>query len=262
MLSTLQDVLQFAPELPRCVTDDLAAAQRDGERLLRMVDSLLEFARLDDGRQRLHYQPTDLAALTAEVACMFADAARAAGLTLTVDAPTLAEPVWVDPQIWEKVVAHLVSNALKFTWEGGVDVRLRALPKHVELLVRDSGVGIPTGQLSEVLKRFHQVPDSIGRSRGGVGIGLALVDEWVRRHHGRIRVTSAEGVGTTVTVWMPTGRRRASFSGNDEPATTGLVAAAMAAEARHWAEPREDAATDPPTVAQPVTAFGDDTSTA
>ncbi len=140
--------------------------------------------------------------------------------------------------MWEKVVSNLVSNALKFTWTGGVQVTLRALPKHAELVVRDTGAGIPAEHVPHVLKRFHRVPGSRGRTHEGAGIGLALVDELVRRHQGRVRVTSTEGAGTTVTVWVPLGARPAQ-AGSGDAIPTGEVAAGMAQEASSWNAARE-----------------------
>jgi PAS domain S-box-containing protein len=234
MLGPLEDLLQNPADPILARRDDIELMQRNARRLLRLVGTLLDFSESRNGRLPARFTPLDLAALTTDIASAFHGAAEAAGLKLAVESPPLPEPVWVDPEMWEKIVANLVANALKFTWEGRVDVTLRALPKHAELVVRDTGVGIPAEQLPYVFQRFHRVPDTSGRSNEGAGIGLALVDELVRRQHGRVRVTSEEGAGSTFTVWLPLGRRPASEPPPGRRRRTGRIAAAMAEEAMHW----------------------------
>ncbi|MFI5911965.1 chemotaxis protein CheB [Dactylosporangium sp. NPDC051541] len=237
MLAPLEELLQQAGDPIPARRGDVELVQRSARRLLRLVDTLLELAPAEPGRQGPQYAATDLAALTADTALTFRNAAEAAGLKLVVDAAPLPAPVSVDPQMWEKIVANLVANALKFTWDGKIEVVLRTLPKHTELVVRDSGVGIPAEHLPYVFKRFHRVPETHGRSNEGAGIGLALVEELVRRHHGRARVTSEEGRGSTFTVWLPL-IRRADRPG--PPARAGGLAAAMAEEAAQWDHVREE----------------------
>jgi signal transduction histidine kinase/CheY-like chemotaxis protein len=232
LLAPLQQALRRVEELPPDVVTDLEVAERNARRLLRLVGSLLDFSQLEAGRLNARFVPTDLTVLTTEIASMFSGAAEAAGLKLVVDVHTLPELVWVDREMWEKVVSNLVSNALKFTWEGTVEVSLRALPKHAELVVRDTGVGIPADQLPHVFKRFHRVLQTRGRTYEGAGIGLALVHELVR-HHGRVRATSCDA-GTTLTAWLPFGRRPQRDVQAPPSPRAGNVAAAMADEARHW----------------------------
>jgi PAS domain S-box-containing protein len=239
LVAPLQEALRRVEELPPDLVTDLEVAERNARRLLRLVGALLDFSQLEAGWLHARFVPTDLRVLTTEIASMFRSAAESAGLKLVVDARPLPELVWVDREMWEKVVSNLVSNALKFTWEGTVEVSLRALPKHAELVVRDTGVGIPADQLPHVFKRFHRVEGIRGRTHEGAGIGLSLVDELVRRHSGRVRATSTDA-GTTITVWLPFGRRPQ----RDEDATpglrTGTVAASMAEEARQWDAARAD----------------------
>ncbi|MEW9552516.1 chemotaxis protein CheB [Nonomuraea sp. NPDC050783] len=210
---------------------------RNTRRLLRLVDTLLDFSQIEAGRMRARFAPTDLAALTAEITAMFHSAAEAADLKLTLDAPPLPEPIWVDAEMWEKTLSNLLSNALKYTWTGTVGVTLRALAQHAELVVRDTGVGIPAEELPHVFERFHRVRGAGGRSHEGAGIGLALVQELVRIHHGRVRVTSHVGEGTTVTVWVPRGARpriQDTSRPADRAAPAGSLATALAGEAARW----------------------------
>ncbi len=187
LLGPLDAALAHAGGLPRGVVADLELAHRNALRLLRMVQSLFDFSQAEVGRRRGSFVPTDLSTLTRELAGIFRSAADAAGLELVVDCPPLPEPVWVDPVMWERIVSNLLSNALKFTLQGQVGVSLRLLPSHAELVVSDTGSGIPEADVPHVFERFHRVEGVPARTREGTGIGLALVDDLVRLHHGRVR---------------------------------------------------------------------------
>jgi len=206
MLGPLEDELaeRTAP-LPTPRRERLATAHRNSLRLLKLVNTLLDFSRIEAGRAQASYQPTDLAALTAELAGMFRSATESAGLTLTVDCPSLPEPVFVDRDMWEKVVLNLISNAFKHTFTGGIRVALRWCGDHVELGVADSGVGIPAADLPRLFERFHQVKGARSRTHEGTGIGLALVQELIHLHGGTVRAESAEGKGSTFTATLKTG---------------------------------------------------------
>src|SRR6185436_5466455 len=115
---------------------------RNGRRLMRLVNNLLDFSRIEAGRVQASYVATDLSVLTADLAKSFRSATDAAGLTLNVDCPPLPEPVYVDREMWEKIVLNLVSNAFKFTFEGAITVTLRETPQGAELRVSDTGIGV------------------------------------------------------------------------------------------------------------------------
>ena len=151
------------------------------------------------------FRPTDLAALTAEIASGFRSAIERAGLRFMVEVSPLARPVYADRDMWEKIVLNLLSNAFKFTWEGEIEVSLREVDGRAQLTVRDTGVGIPDDELPKLFERFHRVEGAHGRSFEGSGIGLALVYELVRQHGGKISVESAVGRGTIFTVAVPFG---------------------------------------------------------
>jgi signal transduction histidine kinase len=169
------------------------------------VGTLLDFARLEAGQVRAQLEPADLAALTNGVASFFRDAAERAGLRLRVDCPPLPAPVWVDHGMWGQVVSNLLSNALNHTFEGEIAVGLRHRAYHVELVVTDTGVGIPEGELPHIFERFHRVRDTRARSHEGPGVGLSLVQQLVREHNGRIWARSRPGAGSRFTVWIPAG---------------------------------------------------------
>jgi PAS domain S-box-containing protein len=183
----------------------LAVVHRNGLRLQRLVNTLLDFSRIEAGRAQANYEPTDLAALTAELASSFRSAMERAGLDFTVDCPPLSESVFVDREMWEKVVLNLLSNAFKYTLAGSVSVRLVEAEPGVELSVTDTGVGIPEQALPNLFERFHRVEGTQGRTHEGSGIGLALVHELVRLHGGTVSVSSVLGRGSTFTIKLPFG---------------------------------------------------------
>ncbi|WP_437535637.1 ATP-binding protein [Sorangium sp. So ce726] len=226
--------------------DGLAAAHRSTLRLLRLVNTLLDFSRIEAGRLQTSFAPTDLARLTAELASSFRSLIEGAGLLLVVDCPPLPEPVYVDAAQWEKVVMNLLSNAFKFTFEGEIAVSLRAHPDHVELTVRDTGTGIPSDELPRIFERFHRVHGARSRSIEGTGIGLALVQELVKAHGGSLRASSAVGQGSAFIVAIPRGRahlapERVVAAG--EPAPSAPGASLHVLEASQWSSPgREGAA--------------------
>ncbi|HEX3003302.1 MAG TPA: ATP-binding protein, partial [Angustibacter sp.] len=182
---------------------------RNGQRLLRLVNSLLDFSRLEAGRVEPQFTAVALDRYTGELVSMFDSAMQSAGLSLTTDVEPLEAPVWVDADHWAKIVLNLLSNALKFTFEGGVTVRLHQDAGHVELAVSDTGIGIPETELEHLFERFHRVHGAQSRSYEGSGIGLALVAELAAVHGGEVRAASAVGQGTTFTVRIPL-RDRAS----------------------------------------------------
>jgi signal transduction histidine kinase/DNA-binding response OmpR family regulator len=204
MLGPLADAI--AAPSRQLTGENLDTAYRNALRLLRLVNALLDFSRIEAGRAEASFEPTDLAALTTDLASAFRSAIERAGLQFEVDAPPLDEPFYVDHEMWEKIVLNLLSNALKFTFEGTIAVRLRAAGDHVELSVRDTGTGIASHELANVFKRFHRIEGSRSRTHEGSGIGLALVTELVRLHAGSISVASELGAGTTFTVKIPRGR--------------------------------------------------------
>jgi DNA-binding NtrC family response regulator len=173
--------------------------------LLKLVNTLLDFSRIEAGRVQAVYEPTDLSGITAEIASVFRSAMENAGLQFTVECPPIGEPVYVDRDMWEKVVSNLLSNAFKFTFEGSVAVTLKAMEGSAQLQVRDTGVGIPEEHRERVFERFHRIEGTHGRTFEGTGIGLAFVQELVRLHGGSVRVESALGQGSTFTVTIPLG---------------------------------------------------------
>ncbi|MCW5658982.1 MAG: response regulator [Burkholderiaceae bacterium] len=215
--------------------DQLLAVQRNGQRLLKLVNVLLDFARIEAGRAQASYQQIDLAALTADLASNFRAACDRAGLRLDVSCTGPAH-AWVDRDMWEKVVLNLLSNAFKFTLQGGITVRVQGDAHKVCLTVADTGVGIAQDALPRMFERFRRIEGAAGRSHEGSGIGLALVHELVKLHGGTISVASQLARGTTFTVELPTGHAhlpREHLRQHAESPASGR-ADAYVAEAMGW----------------------------
>jgi PAS domain S-box-containing protein len=236
MLGPTEEALRSAS--PRIEGEDLALLHRNELRLLRLVNNLLDFVRIEAGRADASFVETDLARLTRELANAFEYAIESAGLEFLIDCPALDEPVFVDHEMWEKVVLNLLSNALKFTFEGSIAVQLRRVEHEVVLAVTDTGAGIPPHELTRMFERFHRVVGTRSRTHEGSGIGLALVHELVRMHGGRVEVESTLGKGSTFRVHVPlrpTHPQRASaVETTNELASTALGAAPFVEEALRW----------------------------
>ncbi|MET0406959.1 MAG: response regulator, partial [Hyphomicrobium sp.] len=214
-------------------------AHRNSLRLLKLVNSLLDFSRIEAGRADVTYEPTDLAVFTSELASNFESATERAGLSYSIECEPLKEPVYVDRNMWEKIVLNLVSNAFKFTLEGGIAVHVRQSDDgaFAELVVRDTGGGIPPAELPRLFERFHRIEGQKSRSYEGSGIGLALVQELVKLHGGSISAESEVDLGTSFTVSIPFGTQHLApdrIGGDRLLASTSLRAEAYIEEALRW----------------------------
>ncbi len=207
MLGPVEDALNdsSASALDPVQRQRLDVAQRNSQRLLKLVNTLLDFSRIEAGRANANFQPTDLSGFTAELASNFHSATEKAGLKLEIDCEPLPQRVPVDRDMWEKIVFNLMSNAFKFTFEGSISVRMHAADdgKSAELVVRDTGVGIPPQELPRLFERFHRVENQKSRSFEGSGIGLALVQELVKLHGGSLVAESEVGKGSSFKVSIP-----------------------------------------------------------
>lgn len=216
---------------------ELQLVHRNSMRLLKLVNTLLDFSRIEAGRVQALYEPTDLSALTADIASAFRSAMEQAGLEFVIDCPSLPEPAYVDREMWEKIVLNLISNAFKFTLAGRIAVRVKSLPEQLELSVEDTGLGIPEEQQRKVFERFHRVEGIRGRTHEGTGIGLALVLELAKLHGGTIRLESAAGKGSKFVVAIPKGSAHLApenLSSQRMLKSTGVSALAYVDEALSW----------------------------
>jgi PAS domain S-box-containing protein len=227
--------------------DRIQVVQRNGQRLLKLVNTLLDFSRIEAGRIEAVYEPTDLANFTADLASTFRSLIERAGLALEIDCPPLSTFIYVDKEMWEKIIFNLLSNAFKFTLAGKITVRLKDYDKYVELTIQDTGIGIAPEEIPHLFERFYRVKGSQGRSFEGSGIGLSLVQELIKLHQGNIKVTSQVGQGSCFTVSIPTGTAHLPIQTTGRSRTlesTALRSSAYIEEAERWLiDTNQDAST-------------------
>ncbi|HRO48125.1 PAS domain S-box protein [Agriterribacter sp.] len=207
MLGNLEELIN-SPEhrLSSSEKQSIETTHRNAMRLLKLVNTLLDFSRIESGRITAHYSLTDIVPFTASLAGNFRSTIEKAGLALEVKTQAIKEQVYVDKQMWEKIIFNLLSNAFKYTLKGKITVALFAQNNHVILEVQDTGVGIPQNELQRIFERFYRVQHVTGRTYEGTGIGLSLTHELVRLHGGTISVESGEGKGSTFRVSIPSGK--------------------------------------------------------
>jgi signal transduction histidine kinase len=212
MLSPLQDLLDShssdddGQERPAQENLMLTLVQRNAVRLLKLVNMLLDFSRIEAGRMKATFRAIDLPAVTEDLASLFRSSCEKAGLNFLVDCSTpVTGLTFVDLDMWEKIVLNLLSNAFKYTLEGEIEVIVGNSEEGCTLMVRDTGCGIPEEELPRIFERFHRIPGSQGRTMEGTGIGLSLVYELVRLHGGAVTVESCVGKGSVFTVTIPFG---------------------------------------------------------
>ncbi|MFE9674519.1 SpoIIE family protein phosphatase [Streptomyces sp. NPDC006259] len=207
------------------VREELEAIHRNGLRLGKLVNSLLDFSRIEAGRMQARYEPVALSAVTAELSSVFRSAVDKADLTFEVDCPALDRPVYIDRGMWEKVVLNLLSNALKFTFDGSISVAVRGEGDHAVITVADTGIGVPAEEMPRLFERFHRIETAHSRSNEGSGIGLALVKELVGLHGGTITAESTVGEGTRFTIRLPFGSGHLPADALAPVASAGAVSA-------------------------------------
>ena len=237
MMGPLEDALAQMDGLSPATVESLHLAHRNSLRLLKLVNTLLDFSRIEAGRMQACYEPSDLSQFTAELSSIFRSAIERAGMRLVVDCPQLPGPIYVDREMWEKIVLNLLSNAFKFTLKGEIAVSLRGAGSAIELRVSDTGTGIPAEEIPKLFERFHRVKGAHGRSYEGSGIGLALVQELAKLHGGVVRVESRVNHGATFTVTIPLGKDHLPadrIGGTRTLASTGLHGDAYVQEALRW----------------------------
>ncbi|QPG06253.1 response regulator [Salinimonas marina] len=235
MLAPTEDALRAAE--PVLAPTELKLVHRNALRMLKLVNTLLDFSRIEAGRTDVSFKATNLSLKTQELASTFRSAIEKAGLSLVADMPELDELVYIDEEKWEKIVLNLLSNALKFTFEGSIRIALRRVGSKVELQVQDTGIGIVKEELPHIFDRFHRVKNARGRTHEGTGIGLSLVRELVKLHGGNINVQSSPGAGTTFTIRLPFGSEhlpQEQISSPQKLASTAIGVRPYIEEALRW----------------------------
>lgn len=205
MLGTLEEILRNGNEQPQN-QELLKMTHRNAMRLLKLVNALLDFSRMESNRQKAAFVRTNLGVLTKNLAGNFRSMIEKAGLQFFVEAGDTLEAVYVDRTMWEKIVFNLLSNAYKYTLSGYIKIRLSAEEQQLVMEVIDTGAGIPEKELPLIFQRFHRVENTAGRTFEGTGIGLSLVKEMTALHGGTVSVSSTEGKGSTFKITILTGK--------------------------------------------------------
>jgi signal transduction histidine kinase len=192
---------------PSAERDALKVVRRNATRLLRMIDDLLDLARLEAGGLRLRVMRFDPCELAQRVAENATPAAQAKHIDLTFDASCAPAERYGDPHRIEIILTNLIGNAMKFTPSGGrIEVCVFHNPAGTSIEVTDTGPGIAREEQQRIFERFHQTETSERRQQGGVGIGLALARELAQLHGGSLTVDSKVGEGSTFTLFLKSGK--------------------------------------------------------
>jgi PAS domain S-box-containing protein len=232
----VQDVLERDPGLAAESRERLALVQDNVERLRRMVEAMLDFSRMEAGRLVPALEEADVSLLAGGLAASFAPAFTRAGLEFGADVPELSTTALLDRDFFERIVSNLLSNALKFTTTGRVDLRLREADGCYEVEVSDTGLGIDPADHDRVFRRFERLPPRPGaRSSTGAGIGLAMVRNLSRLLGGDASVASVPGEGSTFTVRLPF--RPSVAPGVSGQSVTPRHVASFLAEIDRWVGP-------------------------
>lgn len=209
-LSGMNWMLELAADaegLPDQAREYIVEAQESGARLVRLVNDLLDIARLESGRTAIEPEPVDLGQVTRSVVTELQALASGKGQALTLDGLD-APAVNGDPQLLRQVVTNLVSNAIKYTPDGGrIDVRMTRTDGLVEWLIKDNGMGIPPAARGRLFEKFYRADNAVATETEGTGLGLHLVRLIVEQTGGHVRVESEEGEGATFAFVLPVWRQ-------------------------------------------------------
>jgi signal transduction histidine kinase/ligand-binding sensor domain-containing protein/DNA-binding response OmpR family regulator len=192
----------------------------NANKLLGLINQLLDLSKIEAGKLKIQASSGNIAAFVKGIAMEFESMAERKDITLSFLNDKKEIQAYFDKDKMEKIITNVIANALKFTPENGrvtIEVKTKSSvlqnenkEEFVEIIVRDTGIGIPSNELTKIFDRFYQVNDSHTREHEGTGIGLALTKEFVELHHGQILIESEEGKGTTVKIILPLGSRHFS----------------------------------------------------
>jgi signal transduction histidine kinase/ActR/RegA family two-component response regulator len=234
-LTLLLGPIEEALSDPQTIDDNkirLGLAYRNALRMQKLVNTLLDFSKIEAGRMEGKFTRVDIGSFTRDLASTFRSAIEKAGIKLQLNCEGINSDVYVDVDMWEKIVLNLVSNAFKYTSAGAIIVSISQAGDQVQLAVTDTGIGIPDDQLNKIFDRFHRIDNIHGRSQEGTGIGLAMVKELVKLQHGTLQVTSQPGKGSTFTVLIPAGREHLP----DDKIGEGLAAVAVSIHSKAFVQ--------------------------
>jgi len=202
MMATAPEIYGETP-LPPPYRGDINAIYRSAQHLASLIDDVLDLSKIESGRMGLDREPTDPATIIHEALNIIKGLAEVKGLRLIVDLPARLPTLRVDRTRIRQVLLNLLSNAVRFTEQGEIQVCARLEGQELVISVADSGPGIPAEELPRVFEPFHQIDGSLSRPHGGVGLGLSISKQFVELHGGRMWVESEVGRGTTVSFTLP-----------------------------------------------------------
>jgi signal transduction histidine kinase/ligand-binding sensor domain-containing protein/DNA-binding response OmpR family regulator len=212
--------------------EQLTLIHRSARKLNRLVDELLDISKIEAGEMKLKTCPLNIVSLVKDLSISYYLLAERKKIKLSIDSDRDEITAYIDKDKFDKILTNVLSNAVKFTPEGGkVDVRIKLHPQlvsgsqsfsvpgllnkiplqvrnynHVEIKITDTGMGIPADQINKIFDRFYQVDGGHTREHEGTGIGLSLTKELIELHKGQIEVESQEGKGSTFTLIFPLGK--------------------------------------------------------
>lgn len=207
ILGPLEEIMKDKDFTTSKDKESIESVERNAQRLLKLVNNLLDYSRVEAGRIKATYQPLNFSELTRDLASGFRSVIEKAGLCYKVDCGALTENVYADKAMWEKIVLNLIINAFNYTLQGTITISLIQQKDFVSFEVKDTGIGISEKDLPLLFERFYRVENAIGRTHKGSGIGLSLVSELVKLHHGTITVNSIKGEGSSFIVQIPLGKK-------------------------------------------------------
>ncbi len=190
---------------------------RNADRILRLVNQLMDIRKIDKGQMQLKFQETDIVGFTRDLYNTFEHQAKSRNIALNFQPEVQEQKIWIDPKNFDKVIMNILSNAFKFTPEKGeINIYLRTgkcpeasqpLQHYLEIVVEDSGIGIKPTEMGRIFERFYQIHNSHNNSNVGTGIGLHLCRSLVELHHGTIEAGNNEGKkGSHFIIRLPLGK--------------------------------------------------------
>ncbi|MEA2101141.1 MAG: ATP-binding protein [Thermodesulfobacteriota bacterium] len=181
----------------------LMIIQRHTDRLINIVNDLLDLSALEESATHRNIEQVDLKELVTKALTVFEQRARAKGLEIKVEAQPDLPPIEADPFVLEQLFTNLIDNAVKYTEHGEILITLKMPMDDLVITVSDTGIGIPKEHIARVFERFYVVDKSRSRRQGGTGLGLAIVKHIVSAHHGDVSLASSLNKGTTFTIELP-----------------------------------------------------------
>jgi two-component system, OmpR family, phosphate regulon sensor histidine kinase PhoR len=198
-----ETLLSDAPD-PEITRRFLATIVANTERMQRLVDNLLDLARLEAGHWQPEPEPLDVAELARDTWDSLTQRSQASEVDFAVEIGPRAETVVADPDALRQILTNLLENALRYTPAGGrISCRSTIDGTGIAISVTDTGSGIAPEHLPRIFERFYRSDASRSREEGGTGLGLAIVKHLVEAHGGRVSAESRRGRGTTITCWFP-----------------------------------------------------------